>query len=518
MVPLSKFSLGEFQGFSKPQEITIKPITFLFGPNSSGKSSIARMLTLMQHSSFDGAPMNRKAVPTELIFSRPNERDLGGFDTLVHRHEIERNFEFAFTHKGRPTWIGKSSYLNNHSKDQTLTDAPDVLASFQMRYANPGVLAYLRISFHDVEGSYFGQIQMEASEDTTVIEEASEDTTVIESDTRGRPFRVTAIDSQFLDLLADFQSYTTARFPRWRPKSARPVDFKKLQEDCRNGAGIVYLTQDLERQFGSQAALGEVDESERQELELIEDLIQDIGKVQRRAFQNVSFVDSLRTIPNRIDSFRFSSRVKLLRNGSNIVEWLLNEPDRIKDVSRLLEEVTSDRYSLTIEQLQVPHFEYLRYYALLLIDNESGVTVSFEDAGTGLSQMLPILANLALFDSPTSNSPFREDRVLVIEQPELHLHPRMQAKLMDLIIDVAFRQLSTGSEHVLILETHSEAMLMRLQRRIFERKINVEDVSINFIEAIQGSSVATQLRLDEDGSFKDRWPSSFSSIRREDSF
>ncbi len=507
-MPLSKFSLGEFQGFSKPQEITIKPITFLFGPNSSGKSSIARMLTLMQHSSFDGAPMNRKAVPTELIFSRPNERDLGGFNTLVHRHEIERNFEFAFTYKGRPSWIGKSSYLKNHSEDQTLTDAPDVLASFQMRYANPGVLAYLGISFHDVEGSYFGQIQMEVSEDTTVIE----------SDTRGRPFRVTAIDSQFLDLLADFQSYKTARVPRWGPKSAPQMDFEKLQEDCRDGAGIVYLTQDPDRPFGFHVALGEVDESERQELELIEDLIQDIGKVQRRAFQNISFVDSLRTIPNRIDSFRFSSRVKLLRNGSNIVEWLLNKPDRIKDVSRLLEEVTSDRYSLTIEQLQVPHFEYLQYYALLLIDNESGVTVSLEDAGTGLSQMLPILANLALFDSPTSNSPVKEDHVLVIEQPELHLHPRMQAKLMDLIIDVAFRQLSTGSEHVLILETHSEAMLMRLQRRIFERKIKVEDVSINFIEAIQGSSVLTQLRLDDDGSFKDRWPSSFSSIRREDSF
>ena len=504
-MPISKFSLGEFQGFSKPQEITIKPITFLFGPNSSGKSSIARMLTLMQHSSFDAPPMNPKAVPTELIFSRPNERDLGGFDTLVHRHEIERNFEFAFTHKGRPTWIGKSQYLNNHSKNQTLTHAPDVLASFQMRYANPGVLAYLSISFHDVEGSYFGQIQMEASEDTTVIE----------SDTRGRPFRVTAIDSQFLALLADFQSYKSAGFSRWGTKSARPVDLKKLQEDCRDGAGIVYLTQDLERQFGSHLAHGEVDGSERQELELIEDLIQDIGKFQKRAFLHINFVDSLRTIPNRIDSFRFSSRVKLLRNGSNIVEWLLNKPDRTKDVSRLLEEVTSDRYSLTIEQLQVPHFEYLRYYALLLIDNESGVTVSFEDAGTGLSQMLPILANLALFDSPTSNSSVKEDRVLVIEQPELHLHPRMQAKLMDLIIDVAFRQSYTGS---LILETHSEAMLMRLQRRIFERKIKVEDVSINFIEAIQGSSVLTQLRLDEDGSFKDRWPSSFSSIRREDSF
>lgn len=377
-----------------------------------------------------------------------------------------------------------------------------------MRYASPGVLSSLGISFHDVEGSYFGQIQLEVSEDATVSE----------SETRGRPFRVTAIDSQFMDLLSDFQSYKTARIPRWGPQSARPMNFKKLQEDCYDGAGIVYLTQVLERQFGSHVALGEVDESERQELELIEDLIQDIGKVQRGAFLNLGFVDSLRTIPNRIASLRSSSRVRLLRNGSNIVEWLLNKSDRIKDVSRLLEEVTSGRYSLAIEQLQVPHFEYLRYYALLLVDNESGVTVSFEDAGTGLSQMLPILANLALLDTSTSNSSGREDRVLVIEQPELHLHPRMQAKLMDLIIDVVFRQLSTGSEHVLILETHSEAMLMRLQRRIFEQKIKVEDVSINFIEAIQGSSVSTQLRLDDDGSFKDRWPSSFSSIRREDSF
>jgi hypothetical protein len=97
-------------------------------------------------------------------------------------------------------------------------------------------------------------------------------------------------------------------------------------------------------------------------------------------------------------------------------------------------------------------------------------------------------------------------RIICVEQPEIHLHPRLQASMADFFINTAAK----NNNIQWILETHSEALITRLQRRIREKKISSRDVSILYINPLgkKGSTIQ-ELRLDEDGEFIDLWPDGF---------
>jgi predicted ATPase len=86
------------------------------------------------------------------------------------------------------------------------------------------------------------------------------------------------------------------------------------------------------------------------------------------------------------------------------------------------------------------------------------------------------------------------------------LHPKLQANLADFFIDTTTR----NNKLRWILETHSESLILRIQRRIKEGRIKPEDISINYVNSIKGGhSVIKELRLDSDGDFIDEWPDGF---------
>lgn len=104
------------------------------------------------------------------------------------------------------------------------------------------------------------------------------------------------------------------------------------------------------------------------------------------------------------------------------------------------------------------------YAGIVLRDPVSGRMNNLADVGFGVSQVLPIITRLATAG---------EDEQILIEQPELHLHPETQGALVDVMFGLAkSRSLS------LLVESHSENMLLRLRRRVAEGIIDPEDVRI----------------------------------------
>ena len=93
-------------------------------------------------------------------------------------------------------------------------------------------------------------------------------------------------------------------------------------------------------------------------------------------------------------------------------------------------------------------------FQLLLLDSDENV-ISLSDVGYGIGQVLPIVLMCIL----------RKNTIVTIEQPELHLHPKLQANLADLFIKSA-----NENNNLFILETHSEHMVLRLKRRQREHK------------------------------------------------
>lgn len=132
-----------------------------------------------------------------------------------------------------------------------------------------------------------------------------------------------------------------------------------------------------------------------------------------------------------------------------------------------------------------------------------GITdqVNLTDVGFGVSQVLPVLVQC--FYAPQGST-------TIIEQPEVHLHPSAQAVLADVFIDAIQAQDQTGKSHniQLLIESHSEHFLRRLQRRIAEQKIRALDTAIYFCEMTSSGSILKSLDIDDYGNIKN-WPAKF---------
>jgi predicted ATPase len=135
------------------------------------------------------------------------------------------------------------------------------------------------------------------------------------------------------------------------------------------------------------------------------------------------------------------------------------------------------------------------YYRVLVVDPYTGVKANLADIGFGASQTLPII--IESFLAPP-------DSCLLIEQPEIHLHPKAQSILGDLFIKA-----SQEYHRAFIIETHSEHILARIRRRIAEGKIDSESVAIYYFEPSPKGSQIQRVTLNEKGQYESFPPGLF---------
>jgi predicted ATPase len=119
--------------------------------------------------------------------------------------------------------------------------------------------------------------------------------------------------------------------------------------------------------------------------------------------------------------------------------------------------------------------------------------------------------------------------MLTIEQPELHVHPAVQVGLGDLFIEAI--QMHEGwvvASKSLLIETHSEHIMLRLLRRIRETTegelspgalgLTANDLTVIYVENVDADVRFRPLRVDNQGEFIDRWPRGFFEERSEELF
>jgi len=124
-------------------------------------------------------------------------------------------------------------------------------------------------------------------------------------------------------------------------------------------------------------------------------------------------------------------------------------------------------------------------------------TINIADVGFGVSQVLPVLVAL-IFAEP--------EQLVYLEQPELHLHPRAQAGLAQILADAADRGV------VVIAETHSELLLLAVQSLVAEGKLSPDKVKLHwFTRGEDGVTEVSSADLDEAGAFGD-WPEDFDDV------
>ena len=133
-------------------------------------------------------------------------------------------------------------------------------------------------------------------------------------------------------------------------------------------------------------------------------------------------------------------------------------------------------------------------YQAKVSTHAGGSEVMLTDVGFGVSQVLPVITLLHYVPKGST---------VLLEQPEIHLHPLAQAGLADVIVNVAVHR-----NVQVVLESHSEHLLLRLQRRVAEERLAADSVALYFCDARDGISDIERLDLDLLGSIRN-WPDKF---------
>ena len=220
-------------------------------------------------------------------------------------------------------------------------------------------------------------------------------------------------------------------------------------------------------------------------------------------FDKVYYLGPLRDYPKREYTWAGANPSDMGRKGEQVIDAMLASKRRQK-VSR-----GKGRPKLTVEEYVAHWLKELglihnfrvhqilkgsNLYRVLVKKTELSPEVLITDVGFGVSQILPVIT-LCYYAPPNST--------LIIEQPEIHLHPSVQAGLADVFID-AIRVKNIQ----IILESHSEYLLKRLQRRIAEEKFDKKEAALYFCTSANGHSNIEQLDLDSFGNIKN-WPKNF---------
>ncbi|SHN72447.1 DUF3696 domain-containing protein [Desulfovibrio litoralis] len=144
-------------------------------------------------------------------------------------------------------------------------------------------------------------------------------------------------------------------------------------------------------------------------------------------------------------------------------------------------------------------------------DNIDKKGFNLADMGFGYSQVLPILLQLWNFTQETGRSRRRKEKIFLIEQPELHLHPAFQVKLVQAFIDaVNVSQENKSSKVKLIIETHSQTIINALGRAVEDEKINHNDIAIYIFDKKEGCCSIKKSTFKQNGLLEE-WPYGFFS-------
>ena len=174
-----------------------------------------------------------------------------------------------------------------------------------------------------------------------------------------------------------------------------------------------------------------------------------------QAVETIHHVGPLRDMPER--AYRLDRVAIPTGSTQHVLGLLVNNPEATRNVSVAMRELGVAR------QVELAN-PAPGWAGIVIRDMATSRKDNLADVGFGVSQVLPIIARIATA---------KPGSLILIEQPELHLHPETQGRLLDVMLNLAERR-----KVALFVESHSESMLLRLRRRAAEGDVNVEDIRI----------------------------------------
>jgi predicted ATPase len=197
---------------------------------------------------------------------------------------------------------------------------------------------------------------------------------------------------------------------------------------------------------------------------------------------NTNYISSFRFYPPRLRNEIVKSDLTVGRYGENfedqILAWQTKKDDKLSKMIIALKELKL-LYDLKISRVDSGH------YQVKVKTHKGGVFSNLYDVGFGISQFLPIVV---------SDFQLGDGSNLIISQPEIHLHPKLQSDFGDYLIN----QINSKNKSY-IIETHSEYLINKIRLLIVQGKIKKEDVCVYYFTKNGDISKTDIINFEEDG-------------------
>lgn len=479
-------SVEHFKSLKSRADLRLAKLTLIYGPNSAGKSALMQSLTLLKQS------FGRSENPYGLSL-HGEELTLGHPETFFNNGDTSRPIIYNFFGRIHSLASRGSNKLSEHEKKYHW-------AGLTLRYKQ------------DQEGNSLDPVNLQEVKIITLdINNNKSGDFTIKRQTASHELYFSLANEPSAKSLADFIISGQAEIRKNSADSTDPAELINALREARFG-----LTQENRytfSRFGSARSLPTLELTRKPSINrrtsvierdflisaIWDSLYEPIGGV----IKNIVHIGGLRSPPKRF--YQLTGTPNYVgRDGEDFAGVLYNlskQPGGIAALNVWLRRLEIP-YSIDVAPQGDP---LIGTQLIVKLSEKSGkVTVTPSDVGTGISQVLPLVIQGLAMD--TKKSGFSK-RFVWVEQPEIHLHPKLQANLADFFIESALKKKSAVNW---IIETHSEALILRIQRRIREGKLNPNNVSINYVSRKTGtSSTIKELRLDDNGLFIDQWPDGF---------
>lgn len=246
--------------------------------------------------------------------------------------------------------------------------------------------------------------------------------------------------------------------------------------------------------------------------ELVTGIVENLHSTMLGELKDIRHLGPVRDVIPRDNNSNSTSEDDGSRWEAGLEAWdTLQNPQLVEKTNRYMKNVLRLGYS--IRQSEDDEQE------IQLYDENNDINVHPSDVGFGISQVIPVVVGV-LDDT---------SQIFAVEQPELHLHPAAQVALGDLFIDGI-----KNSNRTMLIETHSEHLLLRLLRRVREttrrsryQTIDLEqtahelmpnDLSVVYVRPTPAGVKFTPLTVTADGDFDAPWPEGFFDERDSELF
>jgi AAA15 family ATPase/GTPase len=542
---ITSITIQNFKGIKDKTTVHFKPITLLFGQNSAGKSTIIQALHYMKQ-----VFVNRN-LDADVSFAYDGEIRSGGFEHLINSHDFSKEMVLGICiNKCHNIEDSEKNYgFNKIIINELIEYERDIYVELCIRWDKSKMKPIVKSYSLSIGGEKVLTIKYIPGCNSTKLVYLNKDHFIFEKEMLNR-------SPEFIQELElnDKEKYTyKTAFEKIfndyfnNKNHTYDYDFLKHTVDCalpKTDLNSVSLKiSDEEYEIDNGDVMPRLIKADPRmpffEGIIFKKLLKSCFFVKNELIDNLR-IGPLRGLPLRLEENQVPRQDRFITGKAAWNILFGSDEDFIKKFNYWINERLETGYKAKIihyKEIESKFsdseindnlkniYEKAPTKKKLIFVCKNNNEVMLQDIGFGFSQILPVIVSALMSKKETNQIYFRDRKyddfakgIISIEQPELHIHPKLQVELGDLFIEQ-----SKKDKAIFLIETHSEHLLLRILRRIRETvdgeledsnlKITPDQVSVLYVQSGDHGAEVLQLPINQEGAFERSWPQGFFAER-----